>query len=177
MNPIPVLSDQHQNELKLLENQFSRHLCPGISFAISGGTLILIGGIFIVSACLCLTLPNVNVIMHVILPGVLPGVCAILSSIPLLTFAMLRQRKMTQQRKACIDKYEEIVKDPAYALTTLSEKEGARFLWEILMNKDWNSIYKEEILSDLKKRLPEEENRSEDEKKFVKMCEEAKKRT
>lgn len=108
--------------------EFMKLVCPSSSSAIGASILLIPGLIVIVSSCLCLTLPGVNVIRQVVLPGVLPGTGAVLLSIPLWVATFRYGQKKTAKWKEVSDALKAWVGDPPEDLVKKPKDERAAFI-------------------------------------------------
>src|SRR5262245_18644647 len=94
MSSIESITFPQSQELKKLGENFDyKTKLAGCSSA--AATFLLIGALIVITCgCLCLMLPGVNVISHVILRAVVPGSLAIVVSIP---FILLTVRHRCDQ--------------------------------------------------------------------------------
>src|ERR1700722_11073834 len=87
--PVTFPRPTHNNELRAMSQDVNDQLihyhaaCEKLRCPTLLASFLVISSLIVISAsCFCLALPGVNVITHVILPGVLPGSVAIALSIP-----------------------------------------------------------------------------------------------
>src|SRR5271156_317876 len=97
------ITAEQQQGLKGLQSDFERKAkLTGCSAA--AAAFLLIGALIVITCgCFCLLLQGVNVIHHVILPAVVPGILAIVISIPFILLAVKHSRDMNSLRGQMID--------------------------------------------------------------------------
>jgi len=81
-------------------------------------SLLVIALIVIVAGCLCLSLKGVNVIRHVIWPAVVPGVAAILISLPLFIRGSKYYALATPFRKRCLEDTQQVLREETHRVFT-----------------------------------------------------------
>lgn len=90
-----AMSQELNDQLIYFHRACSELRCPALL-----ASFLVISSLIVISAsCVCLALPGVNVITHVILPGVLPGGVAIALSIPFI----IKSVKLTKVKTTLFD--------------------------------------------------------------------------
>ncbi|MCB1180970.1 MAG: hypothetical protein KDK55_02985 [Chlamydiia bacterium] len=146
-----TIQENDRHALLNYHQRLSRNV-PWAALSGAAASFLLIGALIVIfSVSLLFTLPNVNVIQSIILPGYLPAGSAILLSIPLIVASILIQRKMNQTRKEWMDKIGEILNnDDEYGFKDLSEKKQVKFIEKNFFPFNTNNDYKEKLISDIK---------------------------
>ncbi len=172
----PQLRVPERIAIEKFDSDYSTYIpWAGISAA-AGGFLLTGALIVIVSASLCLALPNINVIQHVLLPGILPGSLALLASIPFLVVTFLLQRKMNKIRDPWLKRYEDILEDPIYNFDALADEEKIEFVADVLLEKSWGNDCKKRIITELDNRLPNKKLQTPRQQEISKIYDKAKER-
>lgn len=166
------LHARDQHHLFELHDTFKKTACrTGCSTAAASflilGALIVIGG-----ACLCLTLPGVNVVNNVILPGVLPGSGALMLSIPFIVYSVLKSREKNAQRKDLIDW--NIMLLSRYQVDQMEEEEAVSFIKDNFFKPKWAKEYSSKVIGDIKERYPKKKDeQTSEEQALLKALDEA----
>src|SRR4051794_22588554 len=87
-------------------NELSGYIKTASCTTFVAGFLIIASMIVLISSLLCLTLPGINVVQAVILPGVLPSTCGLLISIPFVIKSVKNGEKIATHQKHIIDKWQ-----------------------------------------------------------------------
>jgi hypothetical protein len=139
-------------------------LCAGWSTA--AASFLLIGALIVITcACLCLMLPGINVIQHVILRGVVPALCAIVLSIPFIILAVCRNGEIKRLREEQTRSMVAIMEN--HDVPRRNKKQRVHFMlhnfldWpydannprRLHKNTDWSLDYQKKALGDLKEKL------------------------
>ena len=167
---IQSLSATQHVALNTLHDEFGRKaLFTGCSTA--AASFLLIGALIIITCgCLCLMLPGINVVNHVILPAVIPGICAIVLSIPFILMSIRFSTDKNTLREQTIEKMITLLDD--YEIPEMSEKNRVRFIihnlldWpsdldkpgKVQKNTDWSLDYQKKILGDIKEKMGTEKS-------------------
>ncbi len=167
---IPSLSEPQRDALTTLHDDFGHKvLLTGCSVA--AASFLLIGALIIITGgCLCLMLPGINVVNHIILPAVVPGLCAIILSIPLIILAVRLSRDKNAIREQKIDQMITLLDE--YEIPNESEKSRVRFILHNLLdwrsdpdkpgkvqkNTHWSIDYQKKILGDIKEKMGAEKS-------------------
>jgi len=152
MSNVAHIHARDQRHLFELHDTFKTSACrTGCSTA--AASFLMIGALIVIGcACLCLTLPGVNVINNVILPGVLPGTGAIVLSIPFIVYAVRKSREKNVDRKEVIDW--NLMLFNHHQVDQMDEEEAVDFIKENFFKPKWTKEYSAKILSDIKDRYP-----------------------
>ena len=168
MSSIQSITKNEQHELTLLHEKFGREV-KITGYSAAAASFLLIGALIVITCgCLCLMLPGVNVVNHVILPAVAPGLIAILISIPLIIASVRRSRDKNILRKEAINKMTTHL--DTYKIPEKTRKERVNFIlknmlnWtenpenpsKLIKNTEWTDEYQGKILSDLKEIIGKE---------------------
>ena len=172
MSTIISISDGQKAELKTIFEDFEQKAKRAGYSAAAAAFLTIGASIVITCGCLCLMLPGVNVISHVILPAVVPGSFAILASLPFIFFAVKYTGERNEVRDQMINKM--LVHLESYGIPDIkaenkekAEKQRVKFIlhnflhWikdpnnpnKLLKNKSWAVEYQSKILEELKERI------------------------
>ena len=161
---IQLLSTEKQ-ELSALHDDFGHKvLLTGCCTA--AASFLIIGALIVITCgCLCLMLPGINVVTHIILPAVVPGLCAIVASIPFIILAVRHSRDKNFVREQTITRMISLM--DTHEIPEKSEKERVRFILHNLLdwrtnleepdkidkNTDWTIDYQKKILGDIKEMI------------------------
>ena len=183
---IHTLTKPQREALHTLHDAFGHKvLLTGCSVA--AATFLLIGALIIITGgCLCLMLPGINVVNHVILPAVVPGLCAILLSIPFILLAIGSSRDKNTIREQKIEHMVTLLDE--HEIPEMSEKNRVRFIihnlldWradpnkpgKVQKNTSWSIDYQKKILGDIKEKMgTEKSERNERQERIVKAIDSA----
>lgn len=160
----------HGNDKKHLfglHSDFKSKTCYA-KYSVAAAAFLIIGALIVIfCSSLCLTLPGVNVVQNVILPGVLPGCGALFLSLPFIFSSIHYSRKKNPIRKELIKFSLALIS--WHDFTSIDSKKKILFLEENLFDPDWDKEYSRGVISDMKKWYPEKkENQSSDQKKLLK---------
>lgn len=137
-------------------------------YSAAAATFLLIGALVIITCgSLCTMLPGINVISDIILKAVVPGLLAIIVSIPLILMTVNHARGKRFFRKEMIN--EMITFLDTHDVPRMPEKERLKFFlvnilkWEykngrFIRNKDDEEDQKK-IIGDIKKKIGEEKDK------------------
>ena len=167
---IHSLTQPQRDTLNTLHEDFGHKvLLTGCSVA--GASFLLTGALIIITCgCLCLMLPGINVVNHVILPAVVPGLCAIVLSIPLILMAVRFSKEKNAIREQKIDQMITLLDE--HEIPEMSEKNRVRFIVHNLLdwrsdpdkpgkmqkNTQWSLDYQKKILGDIKDKMGAEKS-------------------
>ena len=177
---IHSLSEPQREALNTLHDDFGHKvLLAGCSTA--AASFLLIGALIIITCgCLCLMLPGINVVNHVILPAVVPGLCAIVLSVPLILLAIRSSREKNTLREKKIEHMITLLDE--HEIPEMSESNRARFIihnlldWradpdkpgKVQKNTHWSIDYQKKILGDIKEKMgTEKSERNERQERIV----------
>ena len=125
---------------------------------INGGTVAGAGFlgtgalIVIFCSCLCLMIPGINVVQAIILPGVLPGCCALVAIIPLIIVAVKASQAKNAIREQVVEKTIELFEK--YGLPERpNKKKRVSFVVENFFKELWATEYKLKLVKDITERL------------------------
>ncbi|MCC5831774.1 MAG: hypothetical protein JJU12_01865 [Chlamydiales bacterium] len=172
MSHATKLNPADENHLFQLHETFKKTACrTGCSTA--AASFLIIGALIVIgSACLCLTLPGVNVVSNVIAPGVLPGSGALLLSTKFIVYSVRKSRKKNAQRHAIIDWNCMLLK--FYQVDQMEEKAAVSFIKENLFKPKWSKEYSSKVIGDIKERYPKNKDKqTEEEQALLKALDEA----
>lgn len=164
------LSTFETQELKALHEDFGHEAC--LSGCSTAAAAFLLVGALIVITCgsLCSMLPGINVTSHIILRAVVPGLCAIVLSIPFIILSVYKSRDANALREKMITRALTLMDE--YEIPEKKEEERIEFMlhnfldWrsnakkpsEIDKNTHWGFYYQKEILKDIKEKMGKEKN-------------------
>lgn len=171
MSTLVILSPPQSEELKTLSQAFDKKARLAGCSAVAASFLLIGALIVITCSCLCLTLPGVNVINHVILPAVVPGILAIIVSIPFILLAVKHNLDKNYYRETLVDRMVSHLE--SYKVPEMKRKERVKFIlknflnWQIdheapnklIKNREWSPQYQGKIVSDLKERIGTEKKK------------------
>ncbi len=145
-------TDDHEHLFRLY-NAFDKKSClAGLSVAAASfliiGALIVIGG-----ASLCLTLPGVNAISHIILPAIVPSAGVLLFSIALVYQGAIQKIKQNKERQKLIDYC--VALFTYHNIMEMEKREKVAFIKEFF-DPNWTREYSSRVVDDIKKRYPSE---------------------
>ena len=169
MSKIISITGSEKQELLGLRDKFESKVkvagCSTLAASFFGA-----GGIIVIMcSCLCLTLPGVNVINHVILPAVIPGTIVMVTIVPLLIASVIYHNKEKNRiREKMIRKM--INHLHIYKIPEETRKVRVKFIlhnfleWKVhptqphklLRNRLWTVEYQGKLLSELKDTLGKE---------------------
>jgi hypothetical protein len=160
----PLNALQHDKLKELNENFAHKAKIAGCSAA--AASFLLIGALIVITCgSLCLLLPGVNVVTHVILPAVVPGSLAIIASIPFMVAAVQYSEEKNEARDEMILKMIDYL--DTHQVPEMDEEERVNFIlknflnWQIdsddssklAKNQNWTMEYQAKILSDIKEKI------------------------
>lgn len=156
----------------------------------AASSFLLIGALIVITCgCLCLNLSGVNVINQVILPAVVPGVAAILLSIPFIIASVKYAREKNAIRQDIIDTIFKCLREDRQDLAEMDEEEQIAYIQKNFLDESWKKEYQSKLIADIKeeveKHLPEKQSdpkkrnrhqQSQAEEGFLKMLDEVRTR-
>ncbi len=164
---LDAISSQEQSELKMLHEKFGDKVClTGCTTA--AAAFLLIGALIVITCgSLCLLLPGVNVITHIILPAIVPGLAAILASIPIIILTVKQSQEKHKLREKIIHSMVDLLEN--YDVPQKPAKERVRFILHNLLdwhapegkiekNSFWTMDYQKKIISELKEKMGKEKS-------------------
>jgi hypothetical protein len=164
MTEISSLTEAEKINLKELHNTFGEKAkLTGCSTL--AASFLMIGALIVITCgCLCLMLPGVNAINHVVFPAILPGSLAIVTSIPFILLAVKNSRKKNSIRGQMIHRMIALME--IYDIPKLSRKDRVQFLlcnflnWKqepnlnkLQKNCYWTDEYQKKILTEIKEKI------------------------
>ncbi len=155
----PKLHPEDKTHLFALHETFNQKArLTGCSTA--AASFLILGALIVIGAsCLCLTLPGVNVIQHVILPGVFPGSGALLLSLPFIYATVRGSRAKNAARKELIEfsialiNWHQVEDMP-------KTRQKTKFLYKNFIKSRWTKEYSSKLIKDIKERYPEEDKQT-----------------
>lgn len=151
----PTLFPEDKERLDQLYATFSKSSRKGSCVSAGTSLLVLVALIVIACSSLCLTLPGVNAMTQVILPGIVPGLGALILSIPLIAYSVRKSGEIKRERKALLDWQIQLLVFYFFRSGDLIAKDDRPLF--IKKNFFVKSMYKEEMMktvSEIKKRFP-----------------------
>lgn len=117
-----------------------------LSCSTAAAVFLCVGALIVIMCgCLCLQLPNVNVIKHVILPAIVPGFIAIGLSIPFIIKTVKGRDEIKPQRREMFEIMVAALNDNRVA--TMKKNERVKFILKNFL--EWKDGEKEgELLKD-----------------------------
>jgi hypothetical protein len=132
----------------------------------AAASFLMIGALIVITCgSLCLMLPGINVVSHVILPAVIPGSLAILTSIPFILAAIKHAQDKQYIRKLMLDRMRshldvyKVPEQPRKArihfilIEFLNWKPSPHDPKKLLRNRNWTKDYQGKILTELKEKI------------------------
>ncbi|NGX61199.1 MAG: hypothetical protein K940chlam9_00682 [Chlamydiae bacterium] len=171
------ITPPEKSQLSTLHDDYTSKVRVTSVATATASTLIICAVIVIGCASLCLTLPGVNAMQQVVLPGILPGAGGILLATPFIILAVKKTREKNAVRKTLIDTLIPLInkcnvpemKHSTSPKTSKHVKHRAKFLKNTFFDKSWAPEYNRKLVSDLKERLPKkEEDQNYRQKRLVK---------
>jgi len=163
------ISSDDRAELLMLHDDFGKKI-KWAACSTAAAAFLLVGALIVITCgCLCLMLPGVNVVNHVILRAVVPGIFGILISLPLILFAVRNSLDKKIYHTQLIDTMVSYL--DTYGVPEKSRKQRVNFIlynfikWrkdpndpnnaeKLLKNKNWTKEYQgKTILSAIKSRI------------------------
>lgn len=143
------------SSLSTLEKQELAELQPSAtlpSLTAAAATFLILGALIVITnASLCLALPGVNVVNQVVLPAVVPGVLAIVVSLPFILLSVQHNQRLSFARKRLVEKIFDLL--DSYEVPEMEKNKGTEFFLENFFNPSWTVDYRSKILTDLSERL------------------------
>lgn len=136
--------------------------------------LIIFSSIVITCASLCAVLPNVNVIQSIILPGILPGACGILLSIPFIILSVKFAREKKARRKEWVESFQTML--TTYKVEGKEKEAQMEFVKKNFFPKKTSREYRQKIVDDLRALYPKDKaSQSPAQQTFVEALDDVKK--
>jgi len=143
------------------------------SAAVSTAVFLLIPSlIVIISASLCATIPNVNIVNSVIIRGVIPGIVGVGLSIPFIILSIRISAEKKAIRKDMVEQIKVIIDHKA--VSTKPKKEAIAFIEEHFLDKNWAPHYSGRLLDDVKALYPKDAAKGSPEKAMMDALDETK---
>ncbi len=173
MSQIRPLHPEDQEHLFKLHDTFDKSTSL-LTCSTIAATFLVIGALIVIySTSLFLTLPGVNVMYHVILPGTLPGCGALALSIPFIVYSVKKSREKNVKRREVIDWSIRFLEH--YHVEMMEVKSAATFIEENLFKPRTGKEYSTKVLSEIVECFPKSENdQSNEEKALIKALNKAK---
>lgn len=167
------LHAQDQQHLFQLHAAFKKTACR-IGCSAAAASFLVIGALIIISAaCLCLSLPGVNVVNNVILPGVLPGSGALLLSIPFIVYTVHKVEEKNRRRRELIDWNVMLLNH--HQVHAMKKSAAASFIKDNFFKPNWAKEYASKVIGDIKERYPKDKDaQSPEDKALIKALDKAK---
>lgn len=164
---VQAYTKTHTPEIDILREEFDNQ-AQLTGYSAAAAAFLLIGALVIITCgSLCTMLPGINVVSDIILKAVVPGLLAIVASIPLILMTITHARGKRFFRKEMIN--EIITFLNAHDVPRMAQKERLKFFlvnvleWEykggrFIKNKDWNEENQKKIIGEIKKKIGEEKD-------------------
>jgi len=153
-NVVYIHGDDQEHLLELHDTFKNKRTRTGCSVA--AASFLILGALIVIGcASLCLTLPGVNVINNVILPGVLPGSGALLLSIPFVIDGVRKSKELNKARDELVDF--NIALFSYHKINEMEAEDKVEFIKEKFFNPKWTKEYAFKLIGDIKKRYPKKD--------------------
>lgn len=163
-NNIPSLNIDDRNHLFNLHKVSKNKDCLA-SCSTAAAAFLILGALIVIScASLCFTLPGINAIQDVILPGILPGIGAILLSLPFIIYSIRQQPSRKTARQDAQDFT--LALFSWHQVDQMDKETKISFIHNNFFKSKWSNHYCKEFMLDLKKRYPKQ-NQSDEEKALL----------
>jgi hypothetical protein len=148
MSSLGILTHEKKKELESFHQNFSHHSTVATVVTVVAAFLAILSAIVLTCSGLCLTLPGINAMHDIILPVMIPSTIALLCSIPFMVFSFLHTKKKNQIHDERIGKIQELFSD--YHLESYSKENKVQFIYDNLIDPQWNHLYSFQIVDSLK---------------------------
>lgn len=159
------LTDTEKSDLEVLHRDFgSKANLTGLSTG--AATFLCVGALLIIGcSLLCLQLEGINAMQDLFYPAILPSICAIVLSIPLIVISVINSQKKNELREETFEKMGKWVKNNH--VYGRSKNEQIKFVEENFLKDSWSISYRTKLITDFKETFPKNEKKGSDKSKWT----------
>jgi len=165
MHQLTSITDSEKQQIATSHEELSSET-RWVGWSVGAASFLLVGALIVITCgCLCLMIPGVNVIQDVVLRAVVPGMCAILASIPFIVLAVRHKKNQIPLRERQIKEMIGVMEAHDLPEKPLAERKQFvlhNFLdWRyddknpkhLNKNTAWTTSYQKKTLQDIKAKL------------------------